>query len=596
MDRIEEIKHLVRVIRGEVVPDQVLKNCRLVNVITGEIYTSDISIAGKRIAEMREDIDAQGAPVLDCEGMYAIPGLVDGHTHIESSLVAPAQLARVMVPRGTTTIFMDPHEVAAVLGLRGVRAFMDAVQSLPFRAYLQVPSRVPQAPGMESTGGELNNEDLWEMLHWPETASLGEIDVTKITGLQDEFLNRIATYQAGGRIVNGCSAGVKGSDLNAYIAAGIAEDHGCATPEEVIERLRLGMTTIQVRQSTSSKDLMNLLKVVNEYGLSTRRLSFCDDDKIIKDILNHGHMDENVRLAISAGLDPVEVIQMATINCAEHFHLEYEFGAIAAGRFADILLVEELDAFPPRYVLFEGKVVARDGELLEMPPIHNYPDWFRASVCFPDALSVDFLKRSLRATGTSISARVIHTTDGDLRNKVVIEEVPVRDGYAFADVDSGVNYLVVVNRYGSGNYATTTLVRGFGLRSGALASSIAHDHHNVVAIGASLEDILFALKQVERWQGAQVAVNNGEVVAELPLPLAGLMSDSPYDEVIARIEALAKAAKDLGSTRNDPFMDMGFITLPTVPEVGVTDRGVVDALSQQFTPVLLSNERDHNEI
>ena len=587
IDNIEAAKHLIQVARGNVAPDLVLKNCKLVNVITREIYPSDISIAGRRVAGLRPDIDPQGAPVLDCKGMYAIPGLADGHTHIESSLVAPEQLARVMVPRGTTTIFMDPHEVAAVLGLRGVRAFMDAVQPLPFRAYLQVPSRVPQAPGMESTGGELDSDALHEILDWPETASLGEIDVTKVTRLQEEFLRRIGMYQMGGRIVNGCSAGVTGPDLNAYIAAGIAEDHGCATPEEVINRLRLGMTTIQVRQSTSSKDLLRLLKVIDEYGLSTRRLSFCDDDKVIKDILEHGHMDENVRLAIGAGLDPVEVIQMATINCAEHFHLEYEFGSISAGRFADILLVEELDAFPPRYVLFEGKVVAQDGELLETPQSHEYPDWFRASVRFPEVLSVEFLQRDLSADGQVAKARVIHTTGGDLRNKVVTEDVPVRDGHAIADAKAGVNYLVVVNRYGSGDYATTTFVRGFGLQEGALASSIAHDHHNVVAIGATLEDIMFALRQVDRLQGAQVAVKDGKVIAELPLPLAGLMSDAPYDEVIAGIEALGQAAQTLGSGRSDPFMDMGFISLPTVPEVGVTDRGVVDALSQQFTPVLV---------
>lgn len=587
IDDIEAKKHLIRVARGDVAPDLVLKNCKLVNVITSEIYPSDISIAGRRIAGLATDIDPQCAPVLDCGGMYAVPGFADGHTHIESSLVAPAQLARVIVPRGTTTIFMDPHEVAAVLGMRGVRAFMDAVQSLPFRAYLQVPSRVPQAPNLESTGGELNINHLREILKWPETASLGEIDVTKVTGLQEEFLRRIAMYQSSGRIVNGCSAGVQGSDLNAYIAVGIADDHGCATPEEVINRLRLGMTTIQIRQSTSSKDLLRLLKVIDEYGLSSRRLSFCDDDKVIKDILEHGHMDENVRLAISAGLDPIEAIQMATINCAEHFHLEYEFGAIAAGRFADILLLEELDAFPPRYVLFEGNVVARDGVLLEAPPIHSYPSWFRASVCFPKSLSEEFLQRDLRISGSVAAARVIHTRDGDLRNKVVIEEVPVRGGYAIADPDAGINYLVVVNRYGTGDYATTTFVRGFDLRMGALASSIAHDHHNIVAIGASLKDIIFALRQVERRQGAQVAVRDGEVIAELPLPLAGLMRDAPYDEVITCTEALGRAAHDLGCNRNDPFMDMGFITLPTVPEVGVTDRGVVDALKQQFLTVLI---------
>lgn len=584
---VDEIKHVVRVARGDLPPDLVLKNCQLVNVITGEIYPSDISIAGCRIAGLRPAIEPQGAPVLDCRGMLAIPGLVDGHTHIESSLVSPAQLARAMVPRGTTTIFMDPHEVGAVLGLRGVRLFMDAVKACPFRAYLQVPSRVPQAPGMETTGGELDRAALREMLGWPETASLGEVDTTKVTHLKEEYLKRIEAYRAAGRVVNGCSAGVTGAELNAYIAAGIAEDHGPATIEDVMVRLRLGMTTIQLRQSTSSKDLLRLIEVVQAYGLSTRRLSFCDDDKTIKDIIKMGHMDENVRLTIQAGIDPIEAIQMATINCAEHFHLEFEFGAIAAGRLADILVVERLDSFPPRMVIFEGKLVARDGQLNQSVPDFDYPEWFRKTVTLPPNLSTESLRRGLRASGPTAAARVIHTVGGSVRNTVCVEDVPVKDGFAVADAAAGVNYLAVVNRYGKGDTSTTAFVRGFDLRSGVLASSIAHDHHNLVAVGASLEEIAFALREVERLQGGQVVTLGESLLAALPLPLAGLMSDAPYEEVIEKVEALTSAAQSLGTRRDDPFMDLGFLTLPTVPEAGVTDRGLVDALRQEFLPVLV---------
>ena len=355
-----------------------------------------------------------------------------------------------------------------------------------------------------------------------------------------------------------------------------------------MERLRLGMTTIQIRESTSSKDLLRLIKVVDEYGLSTRRLSFCDDDKTIKDIVEMGHMDENVRLAIQAGIDPIEAIQMATINCAEHFHLEFDFGAIAAGRFADILLVEELDAFPPKMVIFDGAVVARDGALIEPPPAFDYPEWFRTTVQLPPNLSAEYLRRDLRSTGATASARVIHTVGGNLRNSMVVEELTVQDGFALADPAAGVNYLVVVNRYGKGDTSTTAFVRGFGLRSGALASSIAHDHHNAVAIGASLEEVTFALREVERLQGGQVVVGGETVLEELPLPLAGLIADAPYEEVVKKIDALTHAAQSLGTDRDDPFMDLGFLTLPTVPEVGITDLGLVDALSQEFVPVLVS--------
>lgn len=584
---VDEIRHVVRVAKGETPPDLVLKNCRLVNVITGEIYQSDISIAGRRIAATGNALEVGGGKVIDCKGMYAVPGFIDGHTHIESSLVAPSELARAMVPRGTTAIMMDPHEVGAVLGLPGVEVFMQAVRSCPFRAFLQAPSRVPQAPGLESTGGVLDSAALATMLEWPETASLGEVDVTKITGLKDEYLRRIAAYRRKGLLVNGCSAGVNGPDLCAYISAGIADDHGCATTADVMTRLRLGMTSIQLRQSTCSKDLLRLIDVVREYGLNTRRLTFCDDDKTIEDIVEDGHMDENVRLAMSAGLMPIEAIQMATTNCAEHFHLEFEMGAIAPGRYADVLLLERLDAFPPKIVVFDGAVVAADGTLVATQNRFEYPDWFRQTVHLPENLSVEYLDRTLHVRGTTAGARVIQTVAGDLRKKVATERLPTSDGVVIAPADSGVNYLVVVNRYGSERYSTTAFVRGFGLRRGALASSVAHDHHNVVAIGASLEEIVVAVREVGCDQGAYVAVEGQSVVESLPLPLAGLMSDAPYEHVIEKMRLLRAAARALGIDRPQPFMDLGFLTLPTVPEVGVTDRGMIDALTQQVVPVLV---------
>jgi len=584
---VDDVKHVVKVVMGEIPPDLVLKNCALVNVITGEIYQSDISIAGKYIAGLASEIDPLGSKVVDCEGLFAVPGFCDGHTHIESSLVSPAQLSRAMVPHGTTTIFMDPHEVGAVLGLRGIRVFMDAVKKCPFRAYLQVPSRVPQAPGMESTGGVLDRDALLEILEWPETASLGEIDVTKITHLRDEYLLRLQDYQSRGLIVNGCSAGVTGSTLNAYISAGIAEDHGCATPEELINRLRYGMTTIQVRESTTSKDLLALLEATKKYGLSTRRLSFCDDDKKINDIVNMGHMDENVRLSIGAGIDPIEAIQMATINCAEHFHKEFEFGAIAAGRYADILLVEELDHFPPKQVYFEGQLVAQSGELVIDLPEYDYPEWFCSTISYPRSTSADFLKRDLKSSGSTARARIIETEPHNLRNEITIEDLPVYDGYVHAATEKGINYLVVINRYGNAETATTAFVRGFGLMQGAIASSIAHDHHNVVALGASIDEVLFALKEIKAMNGGQVVVQGDKVLEKLELPLAGLMSDAPYEQVITKIASLVDATSKLGCDRDDPFMDLGFLTLPTVPEVGITDLGLVDAHTQEFVPILV---------
>jgi adenine deaminase len=581
----EAIVRLVRTVRGDEPADLVLKGCRLVNTVTREIYETDVAIAGGRVATLRPGIEG-GARTIDCHGLFAVPGFIDSHTHIESTLLSPAELARLMVPRGTTSIFMDPHEVAAVAGIRGLRAFRAALQRVPFRAYWQAPSRVPQSPGMETTGGEIGLAELEEMLDWPEVASLGEIDFTKVVHLKEEYLRKIALFKARGRVVNGNSAGLSSDTLNAFYAAGIADEHGCTTPEQAMVRLRYGLSSIQLRQSTTSRDLVNLLPLVQQ--VESRRLSFCDDDKSARDILENGHMDENVRLAIQHGVDPVTAIQMATLNTAEHFRLDHLLGNINPGRYADVLLLDALDRYPPRYVLVDGRVVAERGEFVGEAEPFAFPPEFLRTVSLPRGFGAATLACRAPAGAAEATVRVMAIREGTLRNQEVLLRLPVRGGMVVPDPGRDVLKICCVERYGTDGGAGVGFIQGFGLTRGAIASSVAHDHHNLVAVGTSDDDLAAALRALESMGGGYVAVAGGEVREALPLPLFGLLSEAPFGEVIEGLTRVTRAARELGSPLAEPFMMLGFVGLPTVPDLGLTDRGLIDVLNHRIVEAVVT--------
>ncbi|MCL4459531.1 MAG: adenine deaminase [Chloroflexi bacterium] len=573
------IADVVRAALGEVPCDLLLKNCRLVNVYSEEIYQTNIAIKGRYIASICSDEPLPAMETLDCAGLYAIPGLMDAHVHIEATMLTLEALASLIVPQGTTAIFIDPMEIANVAGLEGVRALLAGVQGVPLRLFLEVPSRVPTAPALETTGASLGLSEVQEMLCWKEAVSLGEMDPTKIIPPQEEYLGKIEAARSLRKIVNGHAIGLKGSRLNAYTAAGIADDHECVTAESLIERLRLGLR-IMVREGSTERNLSALLRGVQEGHFDYRHLIFCTDDKHASDISSEGHISYNVKKAIKEGVPPTKAIQMATLNIAEHFRLADLIGSITPGRLADIVLVENLRDLKPGYVLVDGRVVAKDGRLVRPLAPSAYPSWLRNTVKLLRPITPQSF--ILPSDGTEADVRVIALYPDQIINREERATLPVRGGAVRPSPEKDVLKLVVVERYGKNGNVAIAFVRGFGLRKGVLASSVAHDHHNLIAVGCDDEDLAAAINALVEMQGGFVVVKKGKVLASLPLPLAGLMSDQEAETVIAQSQRLNQAAAELGCQLPAPFMTLSFISLPTVPELGITDRGLVDVVQHRI--------------
>ena len=562
--------------------DLVVRDVRLLNLFTGEVIRTDIGIVAGRVAALAPGLPP-GEEEFAGRGFYALPGFIDAHVHIESTLLTPAALAAAIVPHGTTTLLADPHEIANVAGRQGVRDFLSLAEGLPYRIFLQVPSRVPTAPGLETTGGALSLSDTRELLALPQAVALGELDPAKVLPPSEEHLAKVREAHRLGKVACGHAAGLAGKELQAYAACGLSDDHECVTYRELLERLRLGMAVL-VREGSSERNLEALISGVVAGKIPTEHLMFCTDDKHPADILAEGHIDWCVNRAMELGLPPWEAVRMATLNPARHFQLR-DLGAIAPGRCADFLLSPELAPVEPRYVFVGGRLVAAEGELLPPPALGPIPASARDTVRLsrPPARE-DFL---FPACGEEVRVRVIELIPGQIVNRAGTAVLAVEDGHALPDLEGDVLPIACLERYGKNGNVALAFVRGFGLKRGAIAGSVAHDHHNLMVVGTDPEDMLAAVEALTRVQGGFVAVAGGEVQALLPLPLWGLMSDRPLSEVSAGLEEVRAAARVLGARLPAPFMQLSFLGLPTVPELGLTDQGLVDVRARRVIPVLL---------
>jgi len=580
---LESLKRQIRAAAGDEPLDLVIRNCRLLNVHTGEIGPADLGIKDGRIVTARAGAREAGE-VFDAEGRFALPGLIDAHVHIESSLLTPETLAEVLVPTGTTALCVDPMEIANVAGEAGVQALMAAADRLPYRLFLEVSSRVPTAPGLETTGGALGLSEVRHLLEHPATVSLGELDPSKVLGLSDEHLEKVLAARAAGRIANGHAAGLSGADLDAYASAGLVDDHEVLTFEELRERVRLGMAVL-IREGSTERNLEALVRGVVEHQFPTRHLMFCTDDKYASDLRREGAIDWNVNRAVALGLAPLAAIQMATVNAAEHFHLDHLIGALAPGRLADIVLTSSLDPVRAEAVFVGGRLAARDGRLVADPPPAAYPNWLLRTVhLIRGRTAADF---AVPASGSTVQARVIEVIPDQITNRLIEEALEVRDGQISPDPARDILKLAVVERHGKNGNVASGFVRGFGLRRGALVSSVAHDHHNLLVVGADDGDMAAAVRAAEKMQGGFAVVASGEVLAQLPLPLAGLMSLERASRVEALLDDCHRAAASLGCTLPAPFMTLSFVSLPTVPEAGMTDYGLVDVRAHRLLDVVV---------
>ncbi len=553
---------LIAVAKGELPADLILADARVVNVFTGEVEPGNVAICGDRIAGVGDYHQAR--QVLDLGGKYLAPGLIDGHTHLESSMLDVAQYARAVVPRGTLAVVTDLHEIANVCGLEGIRYVLNCARRLPLELFLMAPSCVP-ATHLETSGACLETEEIRQLLRWKGCIGLGEVmNFPGVLSGDEAVLSKINL--ARGKVIDGHAPGVTGKNLTAYIAAGILSDHESISLEEAREKLRQGMF-IMIREGSSEKNLDALLPLVTDK--TYKRCFFVVDDRSCADLLRDGDIDAVVRRAIRRGLDPVRAIQMATINTAEYFRLE-KLGAVAPGYLANLIVTGELSELPIDMVFYRGRLVAKDGKPL-------FPLYQADNKGLTDTVKIKpFDIEALRLMASGETEPVIEIVPGQIITRKRVGKIGVKDGVIMPETGRDILKLVVVERHKATGNIGRGLVAGFGWKRGALASSVAHDSHNIVAVGTNDEDILVAVKEIEKQQGGLAVAAGGRVSGSLALPVAGLLSDEPLEVVVARLEKLEELARDLGTTLPSPFATLSFLALPVIPELRLTDLGLVD--------------------
>ncbi len=559
------IESLISVAKGEAPADLILSHAKIVNTLSGEIEEGNVAIYGDRIAGVG---DYQlGTEVIDLKGKYLSPALIDGHIHPESSMLHIARYAQAVVPRGVCAIVTDLHEIANVKGLKGVEYMLRCAHDLPIDLYFMVASCVP-ATSLETSGAHLTAKDVATALHWENTIGLGEVmNFPGVLAGDKEVLAKIAS--AKGKIIDGHAPGLGGKELNAYIASGIHSDHESTSYEEAREKLLRGMY-VMIREGSSEKNLEALLPLVTDK--TYKRCLFVVDDRDCADLMKDGDIDAVVRKAIGLGLDPIRAIQLATINTADYFRLD-GLGAIAPGYMANLIIFDELASLKAEMVFYRGKLVAETGKLIFPPNLLEDDEMTRTMNIKP------FTVDALRMPAPEGASPVIEIVPDQIVTKKVEERAGIEDGYVVPDIERDILKLVVVERHKATGNIGLGLVKGFGLKKGALASSIAHDSHNIVVVGTNDKDIYMTIKEIERLQGGLVIAADGKVLDSLPLPIAGLLSTEPLETVVSKLEKLKEIAAKLGSKLPHPFDNLSLLALPVIPELRLTDMGLVDVVA-----------------
>ncbi|RPH94890.1 adenine deaminase [candidate division KSB1 bacterium] len=568
---IPNLQSLLAVARGDRPADLLLQNARIVNTLSYEIEEASVAIFGGRIAGFG---DYQARDTMDLRGALLAPAFIDGHIHIESSLLTPAGFARAVVPWGTGSVVCDPHEIANVCGVEGIRFMLAATEQMPLDVFVMLPSCVP-ATNMETAGAELSADDLRPLLSHPRVLGLAEVmNFPGVVFGDENVLRKIE--MAEGKPVDGHAPSVSGKWLNAYAAAGIETDHESMTLDEAREKLRRGIAVL-IREGSTARNLDALLPLVTP--ANAHRFAFVSDDRHADSLIREGHMNATLAKAVKRGLDPVLAVAMATSHTAEIFGRK-DIGAIAPGRRANLIELESLKTFRPQRVWHDGRLVAENGKLLaaisETPAAS-----VRGSVKL-QSFSAD--KLFVPAKGKKVN--VIDVIPDQIVTDKFITMLPVENGGWTADLGQDIAKLVVIERHGRGGTIGRGFVRGFGLKRGALASTVAHDSHNLICVGMSDLDMLMAIRALIEFGGGLVAVADGRVPAKLALPVAGLMSDQPAANIVRDIENLHRAARDLGCGLSAPFMALSFLALPVIPHLKLTDKGLIDV--DQFKPIELA--------
>ncbi|WP_440897810.1 adenine deaminase [Amphibacillus sp. Q70] len=589
--RLPEVSQaLIQVAMGEIPADLVLKRGTLVNVITGELNKGiDVAIYGNRIAYVGQADHTIGpeTEVVELAGKYIAPGLMDGHMHVESTMLTVTEFARMALTKGTTSIFMDPHEMANVFGKEGVRYMHDEGQQLPLHVFTTFPSCVPSTEGFEDAGASITVEDVEDGLTWEGVAGLGEVmNFPGVVNRDPLMMGEIKATIEAGKTVTGHFPDGPDHMLQAYLAAGVDSCHETVTREQALEKLRLGMY-VMIREGSAWHDVKELAKIITEDQVDTDQILLITDDIYPQTLVEKGQVNHVVRRAIEEGVAPVTAIKLATINTARYFKLADDYGSVSPRKIADLIILDQLEEVEPSMVVADGKMVAQDGELMIDLPSYHYPAYVKQSIHVKREIQANDFIIKAEPKADHVTANVLQVIENSARTKRIQAKLAVTpDQTISVDLDQDILKLACLDRHHQSGDISVAFANGFQLKSGAVASTVAHDSHNLLVMGTNDDDMAYAANRLVELGGGMVVVDNNQVLAEVPLPVAGLMSDLKAEEVVEQVQKLELAWKELGCPIHAPFMTFSLVALPVIPDIRISNRGLVDVSRFSFIPVI----------
>ena len=579
---LKDARKLVDVAVGRKPADTVIRNGRWVCVQSGEIIEhTDIAVTGHRIAFVGDDARHAVGPetvVIEADGRFLVPGLLDGHMHVESGMLTVTEFVRAVIPHGTTGMFVDPHEIANVLGLRGVRLMVDEAAQQPIHVFVQVPSCVPSAPGLETPGAVIGPADVEEALTWPGIIGLGEMmNFTGVYNGNDKVHAEMSATRQAEKVIGGHYPSPDlGLPFHGYAAGGPQDDHEGTREEDAVARIRQGMR-VMLRYGSAWHDVAAQVSAVTRRGLDPRHFILCTDDSHSETLVSEGHMDRVLRHAISEGLPPLRAVQMATINTAEHFSVSRDIGQIAPGRYADVLLVKDLSDFRPEIVIARGAVAAENGKLLLDLPAASYPEWAMHTMHLLRKLSASDFRLDAARFHSEATAHVIGVIENQAPTRHLKMKVEVQNGEVRADAARDIAKVAIIDRHHASGKVQVGLVQGFGFSgSCAIATTVAHDSHQLLVAGTDDGEMALAANEVAAGEGGQIVVKEGKVIGGVSLPIAGLMSGKPAGQVSAAAATVLAGFRECGCRLNNPNMQLSLLGLVVIPELRISDMGLVD--------------------
>ncbi len=586
-------RRLIDVAMGRQAADMVVQKGQWVSVQSGEIIPdTDIAIVDGHIAFVGGDAShciGKGTHVISAQGRFLVPGLLDAHMHVESGMVTVTEFVRAVAPHGSTGLFIDPHEIANVFGLKGVRLMVDEAALQSIHIWVQMPSCVPSAPGMETPGAAIGLKEVEEAMGWPGIIGLGEMmSYPGVINGDHKLLAEMAATRAAGKVIGGHYPSLDlGLPFHGYVAGGPEDDHEGTRSEDAVARIRQGMKAM-LRYGSAWHDVVQQVKAITEQGLDSRRFILCTDDSHAETLVEEGHMDRVLRHAIQQGLDPIVAIQMCTLNTAEHFGLSREIGMLAPGRWGDIVLARDLRSFQAELVISKGQLIAEDGRWLVDLPEMEYPQWAANSVHLERPLQAsDFVLKSWLNPAATLKANVIGVIENQAPTRHLSLPVTANNGEIHVDMANDLAKVALVQRHEGTSGVTVGLVSGFGFSEAcAVASTVAHDSHHMIVVGTDENDMATAANLLAKCGGGQVVVKNGEVIGQVKLEIAGLMSRQRADQVAEHAASVLKGFRACGCTLNNPNMQLSLLALVVIPELRISDKGLVDVTNFELVPVL----------